>query len=96
MSEDHKEKLVSDIRIRDWMNLDTKVSNAAKLLISAENILTELDDFQLWNGQDYPDLEDFNLQLSEFRNKFINYIDEHKELLTMDEKVNNYFGQQNE
>lgn len=95
MSEDHKEKLVSDIRIRDWMNLDTKVSNAAKLLISAENILTELDDFQLWNGQDYPDLEDFNLQLSEFRNKFINYIDGHKELLTMDEKVNNYFGQQN-
>ncbi len=83
---------MKDIRNRDWMHLDTKVSKILRLLLDAENELMDLDDYQLWNGQEYSAFEDFYNQLSDFRERYTKYIDEHKELLTMDDKINQYFN----
>ena len=37
-----KSYVPTDIRLRDWMTLDTRVSHILRLLIETENILIEL------------------------------------------------------
>ena len=83
---------MKDIRLRDWMETNTYVARVAKLLIEADNILTDLDDYQVRHDQIYPDIEDFELKVNSLLYEFIKYIDENKELLLIDEKVDEYLG----
>ena len=83
---------MKDVRLRDWMETNTYVARVARLLIETENILTDLDDYQVRHNQIYPDIEDFNLQVGAIRDDFIKYIDDNKELLLIDEKVDEYLG----
>lgn len=83
-----KQYVPTDIRLRDWMTLDTRVSHILRLLIETENILIELDDYQREHNQCYEDLEDFNLKLFVYRKEFTKYIDEHPELLEIDKYLN--------
>lgn len=80
-----------DIRPREWMNLDTNASKVLRLLIEAEDLLTDFYDYQNDNYQCYPDFEEFYNRVSNVRHDFAKYIDEHKELLTMDEEINTHF-----
>ena len=89
-----REDKMTDIRPRDWMKLDTKVSNVLRLLIEAEDILMELDDYQMGNGQYYTDFEEMYNQVADTREHFAKYIYSHKELLTMDDEINSYFESQ--
>jgi len=75
---------IFDNRSRKWMKLNTKVSETFRLMIQLEDLLIQLDDYQMKNGQEYTDLEEFSLQKSLLRDKFANYIDEHPELLEID------------
>lgn len=70
-----------DIRTREWMNNDSKVSNLLNCLIEAENILLELDEYQMENGQNYPEFEDMMLQIGELRNQYTEFVDKNLELL---------------
>lgn len=85
---------MKDIRVRDWMNLDTYVSKVLRLLIEAEDILMDLDDYQMGNDQYYSDFEELYNRISNVRNDFANYVDNHKELLTMDKEIDDYFEEQ--
>ena len=70
-----------DIRRREWMNIDSKVSILLNYLIEAENILLELDEYQMGIGQKYPELEDMMLQMGELRNQYTEFVDRNLELL---------------
>ena len=70
-----------DIRRREWMNIDSKVSILLNYLIEAENILLELDEYQMEIGQKYPELEDMMLQMGELRNQYTEFVDRNLELL---------------
>ena len=72
-----------DIREREWSKIDSKVSKILNYLIEAENILVDLDEYQMENGQNYPEIEDMMLQLGELRNNFTNFIDNNLELLKL-------------
>ncbi len=82
---------MKDIRYRDWIDLDTRVSKVLKLLIEAEDIMHELDDYQLFNGQKYPEIEDLTNQLSCLSEDYTKYIDKHKELIKMDDTITKYY-----
>lgn len=90
-----REDKMTDIRPRKWMNLNTRVSKALKLLIEVEDILMDLDDYQMGNGQYYTDFEELYNQLADIREHFADYIDKHPELLTMDEDIDKYFNKNN-
>lgn len=72
---------IKDIRYKDWINIDSKVSKLLKLLIEAEDILIDLDEYQMENDQIYPEIEDMMLQLGELRNDYSNFIDNNLDLL---------------
>ena len=82
---------MTDIRPRDWMSLDTRVSKLLRLLIEVEDELTDLFDYQNDNNGCYPSFENFYNQVGDIRSRFADYIDNHKELLTMDDEINAYF-----
>lgn len=86
-----REDKMTDIRPRDWMNLDTRVSKTLKLLIEAEDNLMDLFDYQNDNDGCYPSFEDFYNQVADIRSRFADYVDEHKELLTMDDDITAHF-----
>lgn len=88
-----REDKMTDIRVRDWMNLDTKASKTLRLLIEAEDMLMDFDDYQMGNDQYYSDFEELYNRISNVRNDFANYIDNHKELLTMDKEIDDYFDE---
>lgn len=75
-----------DIRDRDWMKLDSKAAQVLNLLIEAENILTELDEYQMENGNCYPDIEDIALEFGLLRKKYTDFVDENKEVLMINSK----------
>lgn len=72
-----------DVRDREWSKLDSKVSRVLKLLVEAEDIMVELDEHQMENEQNYPEIEDMMLQLGELRGNFTNFIDNNLELLKL-------------
>ena len=74
-----------DIRKRDWLKLDTPAAKVLEKLIEAEDYLTQLDDYQMEQGQNYPQIEDMMLQLGYLRRDYTKYIDEHTELLLLKE-----------
>ena len=86
MVKENEDKL-TDIRKRDWMTMDNRFAKALNLFIELEDILTDLDDYQMETGQYYTDFEELSNQLSHTREHFTKYIDSHPELLTMDDEI---------
>lgn len=72
---------LKDIRFRNWMQLDTKVSKALKLLIELEDIFYDIDKFSLDNDQCYPEFEHFMLQIGGIRKDFTDCVDKDITLL---------------
>ncbi len=77
---------LSDIRERSWINHNSRASKLLKLLIDAENILLELDEYQVENNQSYPEIEDMMLEFGEFREKYTKFIEKNPELLKIEDK----------
>ena len=81
---------MNDIRYREWLKYDTKVSKALMYIISAENILGELDDFSLENDQCYPEIETLYNSLAAVRADLTRYVDEILDILNIEyNKLNN-------
>lgn len=78
-----EENKMKDIRYREWLKYNTKVSQALLHIINAENILWELDDFSLENDQCYPEIEDFYNQLAALRADITKYVDENPDILNV-------------
>jgi len=72
---------MEDIRYREWLKYDTKISQVLMHIISAENILGELDDYSLENGQCYPEIEELYNQLAAVRADLTKYVDENLDIL---------------
>lgn len=80
---------MEDIRKRDWLKLNTKAAKLLNLLIEAENILIDLDEYQIENDQCYPEIEDMMLQLGVIREHYTEFVDNHKEVLLIGAKCDN-------
>lgn len=74
---------MKDIRYREWLKYDTKISRALLYIISAENILGELDDYSLENNQCYPEIEELYNQLASIRSDLTKYVDENPDILSI-------------
>ena len=72
---------MKDIRYRDWMKYDSKISQAVFHIISAENILAELDEFSLENEQCYPEIEELYNKLAFLRSEILEYVDKNPNIL---------------
>ena len=71
-----------DIRERAWGKLDdVKAAKLLQLLIEAENIFLDLDDFQIAHKQCYPEIENMMLQIGVLREQYTNFVDSHMEVL---------------
>lgn len=70
-----------DIRNRDWMDYDSAAAKILKLSIELENLLIDLDDYQMKNDQCYPKIENMMLEFGDFRKKYTNFIDNNIEVL---------------
>lgn len=70
-----------DIRERSWKNIDSDTAKLLNLLIEAEDILIELDEYQMKNGQNYPEFEDFMLQIGDIRARYTEFIDKNLDIL---------------
>ena len=70
-----------DIRERSWSKKDCDAARLLNLLVEAENIFLKLDDFQMNNGQCYPEIENMMLQIGEIRSKYLDFVDNHIEIL---------------
>ena len=70
-----------DIRERSWKNNNCKAAKLLNLLIEAENILIDFDEYQIQNEQCYPEFEELMLQLGEIRSNYTNLVDNNKEIL---------------
>lgn len=80
---------MKDIRYREWLDYDTKISRALLHIINAENILGELDDFSLENDQRYPEIEDFYNQIAALRSEITKYVDENTDVLNIGDDILN-------
>lgn len=76
---------LKDIRFRKWINYNTDISKALKLLIELEDIFYDIDKISLDNDQCYPEFEDFMLQIGEITKEYTQYIDDNKFLLQFTE-----------
>ena len=72
---------LKDIRFREWINYNTDISKALKLLIELEDIFYDIDKISLDNDQCYPEFEDFMLQIGEIRKEYTRYVDDNKFIL---------------
>ena len=72
-----------DIRYREWLKYDTKVSQALLHIINAENLLGELDDFSVENGQCYSEFEEFYNIIASLRADLLKYVDENPDILNI-------------
>lgn len=75
-----------DIRNRSWKNIDSDTAKLFNLLIEAEDILIKLDEYQMENGQCYPEFEDFMLQIGDIRKRYTEFIDNNQETLNIKTK----------
>ena len=76
-----------DIRNRTWMSGESHASKILKLALELENLLMELDEYQMDNDQCYPDIEDMMLEFGEFRKKYTNFVDTNLEVLDIKKEV---------
>ena len=70
-----------DIRERSWKNIDSDTAKLLNLLIEAEDILIKLDEYQMENGQNYPEFEDFMLQIGDIRARYTEFVDKNLDIL---------------
>ena len=76
-----------DIREREWGKLDdVPAAKLLQLLIEAENILLDLDEFQMSHEQCYPEIEEMMLQIGVLREQYTNFVDSHSEVLDITQK----------
>jgi len=75
-----------DIRDRYWIKKDCDAGKILDCLIKAEDMLNNLDEFQMNHDQCYPDIEDMMLQIGELRKHFTDYVDSNPELLDIKNK----------
>ena len=75
-----------DIRDRSWRNINSDTAKLLNLLIEAEDILIRLDEFQMENGQNYPEFEDFMLQIGDIRSRYTEFIDKNLDVLDIKTK----------
>lgn len=76
-----------DIRKREWGKLDdVPAAKLLQLLIEAEDIFLELDDFQMSHEQCYPEIEEMMLQIGVLREQYTNFVDSHIEVLDIKQK----------
>ena len=75
-----------DIRDRSWRNINSDTAKLLNLLIEAEDILVRLDEFQMENGQNYPEFEDFMLQIGDIRSRYTEFIDKNLDVLDIKTK----------
>ena len=78
---------VTDIREREWKKLDVPAAKLLQLLIDAENIFLDLDDYQMSHNQCYPDIEDMMLQIGILRENYTNFVDSHTEVLNIKQEA---------
>ena len=71
---------LKDIRFRDWINYNTDISKALKLLIELEDIFSDINDFYVENGERYNEFEDFMLHVDNIRYKFVKKVESDESL----------------
>lgn len=72
---------MKDIRYREWLKYDSKISQAVLHIISAEDLLAELDEFSMDNDQCYPEIETLYNKLAFFRAEILKYVDKNPDIL---------------
>ena len=72
---------IKDIRYRDWLKYDSKISQAVLYLLNAENILAELDEFSMDNDQCYPEIETIYNKVASLRAEILEYVDNNPDIL---------------
>ena len=75
---------MKDIRYRVWSKKDNPAARLLNLLIEAENILIELDDYQMNNNQCYPEIEDMMLQIGAIREDYTKFVEKNIDILKID------------
>jgi len=75
-----------DIRDREWSKIDSDAATLLNYLVQAENIFVGLDEYQMENGQCYPEIEDMMLQISNLREKYTNFVDKNLDILKVNLK----------
>ena len=76
----------NDIRKKEWLNLDVIAAKTLEKIIEAEDYLIQLDDYQMGQGQAYPQIEDMMLKLGSLRKEYTEFVERHSELLKVDNK----------
>ena len=74
-------RILPDVRDKEWRKTDAPAARVMNLLVEAEDILIELDSIQMENNQCYPEIENFMLQLGEFRSKYSDFVDQNIDVL---------------
>jgi hypothetical protein len=74
---------IPDIREREWLQSNNDAAKVLKLLIEAEDILFNLDEYQTNNGQCYPDIEDMLLEIGYLRAKYTDFVEKNIEILNI-------------
>lgn len=72
---------MEDIRYRDWLKYDSKISQAVLYILNAENILSELDEFSMENDQCYPEIETIYNKIASLRAELLEYVDKNPDIL---------------
>ena len=75
-----------DIREREWSKINIDTAKLLNLLIEAEDILVNLDEYQMNNGQCYPDVEDMLLEIGYLRAKYTDFVEKNIEVLNINLK----------
>lgn len=75
-----------DCREREWMKINSDSAKLLNLLIQTENIFLDLDDYQMNNGQCYPEIEDMMLQIGYLRSKYTEFVEKNSEILKINLK----------
>lgn len=74
---------LDDIRKRTWMTSDSNVGKILSLLIETENLLIDLDEYLVHNNPELNSIEDFMLELGDFRDRFASYVDKNSDLVNV-------------
>lgn len=80
---------IKDIRYRDWLKYDSKISQAVLHIINAENILAQLDEFSMDHEQCYPEIEELYNKVAFLRSEILDYVDKNPDILDVN---NNNFN----
>ena len=74
---------LDDIRKRTCMTSYSNVGKILSLLIETENLLIDLDEYLVHNNPELNSIEDFMLELGDFRDRFTSYVDKNSDLVNV-------------